>query len=424
MTLPRSARRGLSAADIAALLLFCAFAAAGWRAVADAPFLQKERVTREEALSDISEFFRRIERTHPAPSVTPAQYAALKVYASSAAEAGLDEFGRLEVRELARILYRSAAGLGDSGTKVLWRPPRKWKDPDPRFPPFSLGYAGGKFLLGNAYPQRLNGGELLAVGGTPLKEFLRPALELVSGETSAHRAYLFCRDQAAWWDISGLFAGNKTVKIKARDKEGKTWSGEVSPVTAGEFRRLTLADARGGTAFYPQKKEAVVRPAAMDHSWRTRKAYRGIFNRLKAEGTRRLVLDLRDCPGGDRRAAEYLLALLEGWAGGGAAPARAALITGPGSGPAAAWLAARFRELKGGELLGEETGGTAEHFGAARTFKLGASGIRFEVSSRYFPAPGGAAGPVAPDLRPAAWPPPRGGDGAGFALERLRRKGG
>lgn len=397
MAIPGNARRRLSVADIAAVLLFCAFAAAGWHAVVNSPFLQKERVTRKEALSDISEFFRRIEKTHPAPAVTPAQYSALKGYASSAAEAGLDEFGRLPVGDLARILYRCAAGLTDSGTKVLWRPPRKWKDPEARFPPFSLEYAGGRFLLGNAYPQRLNGGELLAVNGRPLKEFLRPALELISGETAAHRAYLLCRDQADWWDISGLFAGTKTMKITARDRSGKTWTGQMSPVTAGEFMRLALADARGGTAFYPQKKEAVVRPGTMEYSWRARRDYRAVFAKLRAQGTRRLVLDLRDCPGGDRRTAEYLLSLLDAGSGGKTFSGRTTLLIGPGSGPAAAWLAARFRQIGGGELLGGETGGTTEHFGAAKTFKLGASGIRFKVSSLYFPAPGDATGPAAPD---------------------------
>lgn len=396
MTPPGRPTRRLAAADIAAVLLFCAFAAAGWHAVVNSPFLQKERVTREEALSDISEFFRRIEKTHPAPAVTPARYAALRVYASSAAAAGLDEFGRLPARDLARILYRCAAGLGDSGTRVLWRPPRKWKDPEPRFPPFSLTCSGGRFLIQNAALSRLNGGELLAVGGLPLDKFLQPALELVSAETPAHRAYLLCRDQEAWWDISGLFAGAKTLRVKARDKAGKAWTGEVSPLTAGEFRRLTLADAREAAAFYPQKKEAVVRPETMEYSWRARKSYRAVFSRLKAQGTERLVLDLRDCPGGDRRTAEYIFSFLQAGGRGEAFSGRTVLLTGPGSGPAAAWLAARFRELGTGELAGEEPGAAAAHFGAPRTFRLGASGIRFSVSSRHFAAPGGAPGPVAP----------------------------
>lgn len=420
MTAPRRTARRLAATDIAAVLLFCLFAAGLWRALADSPFLQKERLTAGEAAADIDEFFRRVEKTHPGPGITPAAYAALKARAHAEASAGLDEFGRLEARALARILHRCAAGLGDSGTRVLWRTPRKWKDPEPRFPPFSLEYVRGRFLVRNAEDPRLNGGELLEAGGVPLDEFLRPALELVPAETAAHRAYLFCRHQDAWWDISGLFAGRKTVRIKARYSSGRTWTGDVGPVSAGEFRRLTLADPGGGSAFYPQKAEAVVRPGTMEYSWRARKDFRTVLGKLNSQGTNLLVLDLRDCPGGDRRMAEYMFSLLGGGRGERGFPGRTALLTGPGSGPAAAWLAARFRETGRGELLGGETGGTAGHYGSPRTFKLGASGIRFSVSSRYFAPPGADPGPVLPDLEltPARLAAAR-GDAALFALERL-----
>lgn len=414
-----AARRLAAARDIAAVLLFCAFAAAGWRAVVNSPFLQKERVTLREAEMDIAEFFRRIEKIHPAPAITPAEYAALKVYASSAAAAGLDEFGRLPVKDLAYVLYRCAAGLGDSGTQVLWRPPRKWKDPEPRFPPFSLEYRGGKFLLANASLSRLSGAELLQAAGVPAGNFLKPALERISGETAALRGHLFCRGQDAWWDISGLFAGNKPVRIKVREKSGAVWAGDVGPVTAGEFRRLSLAGAGAAAAFYPQKREAVLRPGGLDYSWRGRKAYRALFAKLKAQGTERLVLDLRDCAGSDRRMAAYLLSFLDGTRPREGFAGRAALLTGPGTGPAAAWFAARFRELGRGELLGEPTGGTADHFGAPRAFKLGASGIRFTVSSRHFPAPGGARGPVAPDLRLTGKLLRPYGEAETFALARL-----
>lgn len=405
---------------MAALLLFCLFAAGLWRALADSPFLQKERVTAGEAAADIDEFFRRVEKTHPGPGITPAAYAGLKARAHAEASAGLDEFGRLPVRDLARSLYRAAAGVGDGATRVLWLPPRRWKDPDPRFPPFALDCVGGRFMIKTSDLPGLAGTELLEVNGRPARDFLAPALELVSAETPAQRDYLFCSDQDAWLDISGLFAGGGRFRIRAKTRTGSIALREVSAATAGEFRRLALANPGGGSAFYPQKAEAVVRPGTMEFSWRARKDFRAVLGKLNSQGTKFLVLDLRDCPGGDRRMAEYMFSLLGGSRGESGFPGRTALLTGPGSGPAAAWLAARFRETGRGEVLGEETGGTAGHYGSPRTFKLGASGIRFSVSARYFAPPGAAHGPVLPDLEltPTRLAAAR-GDAALFALERL-----
>ena len=78
------------------------------------------------------------------------------------------------------------------------------------------------------------------------------------------------------------------------------------------------------------------------------------------------------------------------------------LLTGPGTGPAAAQFAARFRDLKAGEILGEETGGTPGYFGDPETFTLPASGLKYSVASRRYPHPAAIPGGVRPDIALAA----------------------
>lgn len=423
---PKTAKKLAAARDLTAVLVFVLLVFLGARAVLNAPFFQKERLTRREASEDIAEFFDKIEKTRPVrpESPAPAGYAAMRAGAEAEAAASMDEFGRITVKDLAYILYRSAASFGDGGTRLLWQPPRKWKDPELKFPPFTVGADKGKFTIAKALNPSLAGAELLEINGSPFHSLMKPVLERVSGETPQHREYLFCRDQAFWWDFSGLFSGNPVIAVKFKNRDGKVYSRKLDAVTAGEFRRLALKPVAPKKMFYSQKKIAWLNVTDLAYSRSGRKSYSRFFLELKEQGIEDLVLDLRDNAGGDPRTADYLLSYLAGNPEAGPEDAfagTARLLIGPGTASAGAYFAARFRELKAGETLGVETGGTPGHFCSPEEFKLSNSGIPYAAASGYCPAPAANGSAIAPDvtLTEASLRPH--GDVQAFLLDRIAK---
>ena len=423
---PKTAKKLAAARDLGAVLVFLLLVFLGARAVLNAPFFQKERLTQREASEDILEFFARIEKIRPVrpENPAPAGYAAMRAEAQAAAAARLDGFGRITVKDLAYILYRYGASFGDGSTRLLWQPPRKWKDPELKFPPFTVGADKGKFTIAKALNPSLAGAELLEINGVPFRDLIRPVLERVSGETPRHREYLFCRDQAFWWDFSGLFSGNPAIAVKFKSRGGKVTPRKLETVTSGEFRRMAVKPGAQKKMFYAQKKIAWLNVTDLAYSRSGKKSYARFFRELKEQGIEDLVLDLRDSSGGDPRTADYLLSYLAEKPEDGPADAfagTARLLTGPGTASAGAYFAARFRELKAGETLGEETGGTPGHFCSPEEFKLSNSGIPYAAASRYCPAPGADGSAVAPDvaltearLRPH-------GDAQAFLLDRIAK---
>ncbi|MDA8243677.1 MAG: hypothetical protein M0025_06105 [Elusimicrobia bacterium] len=412
MDRPAAARKLAAARDLAAVLAFLALAFLGGRALLDAPQLQKERVSRPEAERDIAQFFAVLEKERPGA----ADYAVLKASASAAVASRLDEFSRVSVRDLAWALAGGAAALRDSGTAVLWRPPRRWKDPEQKYPPFSVALRYGKFVVDAALDPGLAGAEVLELNGAPFRTFIAPALARVSGETAPYREYLFCRGQAAWWDFSSLLAGLPAPEVRFKARDGRVFTRRAAPITGWEFRRLAWRPAPPGEQFYSQKKVAWFNAPAPRASRRGRGAWDRFLRGLEARGMRYAVVDLRDAAGPDDGGAAYPLGLLAG-PGGSGLRGRLTLLTGPGSGPAAAAFAAGFRALGAGKIAGEATGGTAGHYGAPKEFRLEASGIRFSASSRRFPGPDL---PVQPDLPlTEALLRPWRGDARAFVLEEL-----
>ena len=409
MDRPAAARKLAAARDLAAVLAFLALAFLGGRALLDSPQLQKERVSRDEAERDIARFFAVLEKERPGA----ADYAVLKASASAAVASRLDEFSRVPVRDLAWVLAGGAAALRDSGTAVLWRPPHRWKDPEQKYPPFSVALRYGRFVVDSALDPGLAGAEVLTVNGAPFRDFLAPALARVSGETAPYREYLFCRDQAAWWDFSSLFAGLPAPEVRFKARDGRVFTRRAAPITGWEFRRLAWRPDPPGEQLYSQRKVAWLNAGGLSGSRRGRAAWDKFFGGLEPLGMRHAVLDLRASPLGDGADAAYPLELLAK----GTLHGRLTLLTGPGSGPGAAAFAAGFRALGAGRIAGEPTGGTQGHYGRPEKFRLGGSGIRFSVSTEYFPGP---PAPVAPDLlltedllRP--WK----GDERAFVLETL-----
>lgn len=424
---PETARRLAAARDIAAVLLFCAAVWLGGSAVLNSPYLQKERLTRREAAADIDAFFSKIDKAHPLPraGLTPERWDGLRRAAHEEAGLRLDEFERLTVRDLAYLLYKAGAGLGDANTRPLWRPRRKWKAPELKYPPFTVDYRLGRFVMDAAADGELAGAELAAIDGVPFETFIAPLLERVSAADARYRRAAFCAEQGFWWDISGLLEGKQAVRLRFRAPGGKVRVKEAPLVSAWEFRRLAGTQEQARPKLLVSRGVAWVDLPGAEYNRAWRRACDAVFAQLRRQRAGALVLDLRRNAGTDTRAAAYLLAYLA--AGAGSPPrgqdeifkGQTKLLIGPGTANAAALLAARLRALGAAELLGEESGGPRDAYRPPEVFTLPHSGLEIGVSSR---APEPAALAV-PDivLTPAMLRRHK-GDVRAFLLERLARE--
>ncbi len=423
MTAERTKRRLAAARDLLAVAAFLAVVLFGGRAFLDSSIFRKERVTKAEAEKDISAFFDEAAKERPAAPGAVPDYSGLKKGALDAAAPLLDNFGRLNTLDLARILFRAAASLGDPETRLYWRYPRYNRDPEKKFPPFLLAYRSGKFFISEADDRTLNGAELLSADGKPFGKFLSPALGLIPGQTEAYRAYSFCRDQSFWWNFSGLLSGGSQLALKASVSGGRTARRTLPLITAMEFRRFVPRTHAQQLRFYSRESAAWLRLYGLEYSRAENKRLRGFFSSILSSGVKNLVLDLRDSGVGDPRTADRLLALIYGGPGGkpgeagGRFSGKLTVVIGPGTAGPAALLAARLKGKQNVELLGEGTGGAPAFYYAPGTRRLPASGLRYTVSTRYCP---GDTAPVAPDveLTPALLSRYRGME-TEFVLSRL-----
>lgn len=393
----QTARRLAAARDISAVLLFCALVFFGGRAFIASPYLQKERLTKREAFADIRRFFKAL-RAAPAGPADEGLLAASEAEAMAEAEGRADEFGRVAVRDLAYVLYRHAAAAG-GGTAVLWRPPRRWKDPEKRYPPFALEYRNGKFLVQAASDPALAGAELIALDGRAADAFLAPALERVSAAGPRHRAALFCRDQAFWWDFTGLLGRKPAFDAVFRLPGGGRKTARLEAVTAGELRRLIPAPHAGREPFPVLRGTAWLELPQFEDTRAWRRRCEAAFRKLNRQQIGDLVLDLRSNDGAAPRAASHLLSRLDPGPGGDPYKGRVKVLIGPGTANAAALFAAHARELPAVEVLGEETGGPAAGFPLTKEFKLPASGIPCALPDGRFGGPAAASETVTPHLK-------------------------
>ena len=409
------------------MLLFCAAVWLGGSAVVNSPYLQKERLTRREAAADIDAFFSKIDKIHPQPRAgQPERWSALRLTAHEEAGLRRDEFERIAVRDLAYILYKAGAGLGDANTRPLWRPRRKWKDPELKYPPFAVDYRLGKFVIDAAVDGELAGAEVTAIDGAPFETFIAPLLERVSAADARYRRAAFCAEQGFWWDISGLLEGKQAVRLRFRLPDGKVRTKETPLISAWEFRRLAGTQENARPRVVVSRGVAWVDLPGADFNRIWRKACDAAFTQLRRQRVSALVLDLRRNAATDARAASYLLSYL---AAGAGAPARGQdevfkgrvkLLIGPGTANAAALLAARLRALGAAELLGEESGGPRDAYRPPETFTLPHSAMKIAVSSRKPAEPAALAVPdliLTPELLR-----PHKGDTRAFVLERVARE--
>lgn len=454
-TVPRFLRAGAAGLLAAGLLLAASVFILDRTGRLPLPLLKSkfisapERLSRESALRDSGEFFFRLERVHPDHTFTlgPAGYEELKRRTADEIKEKAGKNGWLSVREFAYILQRSAAAVGDGHTLLRYSYEIDAEDARPRFPPFTLENKDGRLVISPASGGQYAGAELVAINGTPFKEFIRPIMERISGETFKFKAHLFELKQWFWWDFSGLLAGLGSFEAELRYPDGKVTTARFG--TAGPqgipLGRTRKQGSGASLSLYHKNKIGWLNYASFEFSEAQKNELTGIFKKLNAEGIRDLVIDLRGNTGGNSGMGDFIFSRISRAGvvqtsgrikvseefikifprleefrhrvgtviemGKQASVAvgpdeffdgRVYLLTDNGSYSSSNLFAAAFRDYKLGTIIGYETGEPPIAFGNIVNLALPESGIEYGISAcKYFPPkprPGDDKRGVIPDV--------------------------
>ena len=420
-------------------------------------------VSQADAEADIGQFFSTLQQVHPdlLAKVTADDYLKLKQQTRAEVLGKADSKSQVRVEDLAYALYYAAAFFHDGHTAVESRPPPRPDESNTRLPGFLLDYDDGAFVVTAATKREMEGMELVAVDGKPVREFLRPILDRCSGETEVFKAARFTDNQFFWYNLSRLCRSAVSLRLKLRDGEGKESEHQLATLSAPDFQKLApvaivgkrAPDKQPGTRveFLDADRIAHFIYPSFTLSDQEKKRVDAIFQEIKARKSHDLIIDLRGNGGGNSLMGDYIFSYLyadkfcafskiriklsrevlslpdfKAEAPGGwtnlegmvvtaflgtevTAPKRDAFFSGRvfllvdgGTFSAASDFATMFRDYRVGTILGSETGGLPVSFGDVFNFTLEHSGIRCGVSYKQFagpkPRPGDDEHGVLPDI--------------------------
>lgn len=438
--------------------------------------LKSEMLSRREAMEDAAELFAAFERIHPdiAANVGKEAYQKLKLRTYGEIREKTEKYGRVSVKDLAYILYYSATAIGDGHSRVYWTYYPKPGEGS-LFPPFTLKFDRGKFIVVSSVDKELKGLEITAVNGIPFREFVRPIIDRCAGEMFSFKMQHFTDQQAFWWDFSGLFADLESFELSARGAKAERIISRQKAVSYREFILLKSPEWRNpGTrlAIYDNGKTGWLTYGKFDSSEEKKKELGGVFRELHEKRVEDLVIDIRGNGGGTTPVGEFILSYLIdrpftqssgsiikfspdyiklGEFGPGADKNKdlavffskqeeqhdrpeaffkgkvRLLIDGKVYSSAVAFASA-FRDYAVGEIIGYESGGTPTSFGSAIPMEFSHSrGLGYSVSAKKIfnpkPRPGDDRRGVVPDVAlTAELLRPYKGDIKAFVLTRIARE--
>lgn len=430
-----------------------------WSRLAAARYNQAYNTTisPEDAVADARRFFSDLERVHPDPSgnIGPAAYAALKEGIVKEAERLPVNNGEVQVRDLAYLLYKAAAGIRDGHTRIEWTYNPDYASDRRIYPAVSLDCVNGEFIV-NSFRDNLRGRKLRAMDSVPARKFLAPILERQSAETWNYACRRFTSREAFWWDFSGLLAGRSQVTLTTEGDDGKDLQTPVPLLTRSEFYNQGQAPRYGSGAgsppltLYPEEKTAWFYYPSFQYSDSEKKRIAAVFAAINKAGVRDLIIDISDNGGGDTRIGDFILSHLTekpfmnfSFVRQKISPEAVRILRYLGSEPGElsgrvgeilestntpsahqrpadfytgrTWLlvsgatfssatdfAAVVRDYGLGKIIGWETGGVPVCFGEAIPLTLPYSSIQFSVSDKQFfgpkPRPGDNLRGVLPDM--------------------------
>jgi hypothetical protein len=400
----------------------------------------RETVSGAGAVEDVEQFFATLERVHPnlLAKMSHAEYTKLRQRTLE----GLGSRGEIAIGDLASWLYYAAAQFGDGHTSVQWRTkPTAINAAEQRFPAFRLAFDNGRFVIAAASDKRIEGNEVVAINGTPVREFLRPILQRCSGETLVFKAARFTSEEGFWYYLTKLLGNAESLALTLRDEQGQEW--RVTAATLDIHAYLDFLERGTPGRVQPNQRGTDVEfldDGAVAHfmyqSFRLNDAEKkkvdGVFAQVRAKGSGDLIIDLRGNGGGNSSMGDLIFSYLydgkfrqysasavklspeirqyiQGWKKGAAAAdgtvlkeavpekktakreaaftGRKYLLVDNGTFSSAADFAAMFRDYGVGTILGYETGGLAVSYGDVYSFALKNSWISCGVSWKQFFGP-------------------------------------
>ena len=282
---------------------------------------ESDRITKDAAVEDVQQFFSTLQRVHPdlLAKVKVEDYIKLKQQTLDGIAEKLDEDGGIRVNDLAYLLCYAEAFFQDGHTSVQW-----WGiQPDgsnTRFPSFSLGYDNGRFVINTSSNKSIEGLEVVSINGKPVREFLSPILDRISGETLAWKVHQFAGAQAFWYSFSGLCGSAESLTLVLRDGEGKESEQKVGTMSFADFQKLG-SDGHATKLQELRRQGTQVRFLDSDRiAWFTYPAFKfsedekkkidGIFKEIEDKGSQDLIIDIRGNWGGNSSMGDYIFSYL------------------------------------------------------------------------------------------------------------------
>ncbi len=307
---------------------------------------------------------------------------------------------------IALDLQQVIAAMGDDHTNLDYEPLFKVS---PRFPFRSMAFADGYFVIGTIEPyQKILGKKIVAIDGMPIDSVEKKLSMLTSRTNNALIKYRVSGmlTEAAMLFYFGVIKGNEavfkfsdasgkedTLRMNLQQAKAKTvkidlptmplylsnerslfWS-TVIKESGIVYMQYNRCDSKEIQEKYGSKERAAQLPSFDDFTI-------DLLEKLKQPGEKKLVIDLRFNPGGGSEQGSQLAKKLVDAKFN--KKGKTFVIIGARTFSSAVLNALDFWRIDNAILVGEETSGKPNHFGAVEKLKLPNTGMTISHSTKFF----------------------------------------
>lgn len=146
--------------------------------------------------------------------------------------------------------------------------------------------------------------EIMIINDQPVRDFLREAMPLMRGETRAIQGLVLARSFSAYyWCINGA---QPSYRVAVRKPRGTTTYVDL-PVLSDPIEAAMTSESFAYDRIHPQVGYLRVRSFDIGLQEPFRSFLDASFGELKRSGIRRLIIDIRDNPGGAQELSDMLL---------------------------------------------------------------------------------------------------------------------
>ena len=158
------------------------------------------------------------------------------------------------------------------------------------------------------------------MNGQEFPSFIREILDRCSAETLPFKAVRFSWQQDFWWYLSGGCDRLETLELEYRDRAGQEGRRILPTVDFATFSAIKDAyhdgpvlrrEGRGTSlVFYDEGRIAYLYYPAFRYTQQEMDLIDGIFRKICATGTRRLIIDIRGNGGGSSGMGDFIASYL------------------------------------------------------------------------------------------------------------------